>query len=329
MIRRTARWLRSHKLLTCCFVLVTMLIALNVVAYLQARSMTRFVRAGTRTSSPEQLSLASKLRVLLTGVTVPRPTNDQMPRNFGLSFTTHRTHSTDGIELELWHIPARETDRTLIVCFHSYASSKQMLLPVARELTAMGCDTLLVDFRGGGGSTGDETTIGYREADDVLAAVRFARERFAPSRVILYGDSMGAVAAIRAVSLDPQLADALIVAAPFDRLLSTVENRFHAMKLPAFPFAQLICFWGGARQGYSAFAHNPSDYATKITIPVLHMHGEHDPRVTREQAQRLFDRFAGPKQLVVFSGAGHASHLDEDREAWINAVQPFIDALRK
>src|SRR5512132_2165511 len=100
MLRRTVRRIRSHKLLTCALVASAMLIALNVVAYMQARSMTHFARGGTRTVAPERLSFTSKLRVLLTGVTVPRPVNQQTPADFDLPFTTHLAHSTNGHELE-------------------------------------------------------------------------------------------------------------------------------------------------------------------------------------------------------------------------------------
>jgi pimeloyl-ACP methyl ester carboxylesterase len=305
-----------------------MFLIANLAAFLQARSMTRFAPAGVRTPAPEHLGLASKLRVLLTGVTVPRPVNRLTPADLGLAFATFHTQSTDDVDLELWHIPATpsssETSRTMILLFHAYAASKEMMLPVARVLHDLGYDTLLVDFRGCGGSTGDETTVGYREADDVIATTKFARELFAPDRIVLLGDSMGAAAVLRAASTDPKIADALIVDAPFDRLLSTVENRFAAMRLPSFPFARLIVFWGGTRQGYWAFAHNPADYASKITCPVLHLHGENDPRVTLPQAQELFSRLAGPKSFVLFRGAGHASHLEADHDLWTQSVQKFL-----
>jgi pimeloyl-ACP methyl ester carboxylesterase len=326
MIRGIFRWTRAHRLLTCCIFLALLLITLNLLAYMQARSMTHFVRNGARTNSPEQLTLGTKLAVLLTGVTVPRPENHRTPADYDLPFVTHRISSSEGIELELWHVPARTKAQTLLVCFHSYASSKQMLLPVTRQLHDMGYAVLLVDFRGSGGSSGDDTTIGYREAEDVIAATKFARGQFAPERVILFGESMGATAVLRAASLEPQIADSIIVAAPFDRLLSTVENRFVAMRLPPFMLARLICFWGGVRQGYWAFDHNPSDYATRITCPVLHLHGENDPRVTLAQARDLFRGFAGPKQLVLFSGAGHSSLLEIDRDRWTRSVRQFIES---
>ena len=109
MVRRVVRWIRSHKLLTCCILVVTLALALNVIAYLQARSMTRFVRQGTRTSSPEQLGLASKLRVMFTGVIVPRPMNTRTPLDVGLPFTTHRTRSSTGPNSNCGTFPRAET----------------------------------------------------------------------------------------------------------------------------------------------------------------------------------------------------------------------------
>jgi uncharacterized protein len=312
-------------------VLLAIIATANFCAFMQARSMTRFVVTGSRTPSPEQLNVLSKLHVLLTGVTVPRPVNQKSPSDFALRFETFRTRSTDGIDLEMWHIPAATAStpiaHTMVLLFHPYASSKQSMLPIARVLHDLGYDTLLIDFRGSGGSTGDETTVGYSEADDVIAATRFAREHFSPKRIVLLGDSMGAAAVLRAASLEPKLAHALIVDAPFDRLLSTVENRFIAMKLPAFPFARLIVFWGGARQGYWAFAHNPTGYASKITCPVLHLHGENDARVTLAQSQELFRRLAGPKRFVLFPGAGHASHVEVDSVLWTESVREFLQSI--
>src|SRR5215207_7066302 len=106
MLRRMLPWAWSHKRLTCGGAVLSMFLIANLAAFMQARSMTRFAPAGVRTAAPEQLGYASKLRVLLTGVTVPRPVNRQTPANLDLTFATFHTPSTDGIDLELWHIPA-------------------------------------------------------------------------------------------------------------------------------------------------------------------------------------------------------------------------------
>jgi pimeloyl-ACP methyl ester carboxylesterase len=107
-------------------------------------------------------------------------------------------------------------------------------------------------------------------------------------------------------------------------MLSTVENRFHAMGVPAFPLARLLVFWGGKQFDYNAFALNPADYATRIHCPVLMIQGSLDPRVTSEQAKNLFDHLAGPKQFELYDHAGHCGFLQSDPDRWKNSIAQFL-----
>jgi pimeloyl-ACP methyl ester carboxylesterase len=138
---------------------------------------------------------------------------------------------------------------------------------------------------------------------------------------------MGSAAILRAVALQGVQPAAVIAECPFDRLLSTVENRFAAFGLPAFPLAHLLVFWGGVQQGFNGFAHNPADYAQAVTCPVLLLHGDADPRVTREQLLRVHDNLAGTKKLEWFAGVGHESYLAAQPEKWKDTVERFLDGL--
>ena len=111
---------------------------------------------------------------------------------------------------------------------------------------------------------------------------------------------------------------------PFDRLLNTVENRFSAMAVPSFPFAQLLVFWGGVQQGMNGFAHNPVNYAASVHCPVLLLHGEQDPRVSVPQIRSIYENLAGNKELVLFPHAGHESYLQSDSERWKRTVGEFL-----
>jgi alpha-beta hydrolase superfamily lysophospholipase len=323
-VQKITRWLWKHKKSSCAAAAALLLVAVNVVAFMQARAMTHFSSGTARTASPEALGTAAKVWVVLTGVSVPRPMNDKTPGDYGLPFSTHHVRSADGTDLEVWHVFTDHARGMVILC-HSYAASKSACLPTAEAFYAMGFDTMLIDFRGSGGSSGDETTVGFREADDVAAVVAFARRKFAPTRLILCGQSMGASAVMRAVAVNRVECDAIIVEAPFDRLLSTVENRFAAMGLPAFPFARLLVFWGGVRQGYSGFDHNPVHYASKIVCPTLLMYGCDDPRVTRSQSESIYAHLAGPKRQLRFDRLGHVAFLELEPERWREAVERFLE----
>jgi hypothetical protein len=290
--------------------------------------MTHFVAAGggARTVKPESMSLGQKAGVLATGVRIPRPANSITPAAVGMAYDTHRFRAADGTELEAWRVPCPTGPaRGLCIAFHGYTGCKAALLHEAAALGRMGYDVMLVDFRGSGGSAGDETTIGYREAADVAAAVRYAREQFAPRSLVLYGQSMGSAAIFRAVAVDGVRPDGIVVECPFDRLLSTVHNRFDLLGVPALGLDRLLVFWGGVQQGYWAFDHNPAEYATRVRCRTLLLHGGRDSRVTGPQAESVYAALAGEKQFVVFDDAGHEAYLGHSPREWVAAVSAFLN----
>jgi len=322
MLRKGFRWARMHPKRSIAFLLLTLFVFLNVLAYRHAHAMTHFADGGSRPSGPESLSLLGKLKALLGGVEIPRPRNTSTPADVGLAYQVH-TFAGDAGDLEAWYVPHPKA-RGLVVMFHGYAACKAGLLREAKGFHELEYACFLVDFRGSGGSGGDATTIGYREADDVEKAVAYARGRWPGERLILFGQSMGAVAVLRALAVNKVAADATILECPFDRLLATVESRFAAMGVPAFPGARLLVFWGGIQQGFNGFSHNPVEYARDVTGPVLLLHGTEDPRVSVLQAEAIFESLPGEKQIHFFKGLGHESFVGKRPDEWTESVGTFL-----
>jgi alpha-beta hydrolase superfamily lysophospholipase len=323
-LRSSTRRLRSRPRLALSLGFTLLLVLLNVWAYRHAWAMTHFSGTGDFSVRPEKLTTFGKVCVLCTGVRVPRPQVDSTPDELGFEFETRRIASSDGIELEVWDIPV-ESPRAMVVLFHGYAAAKSRMLKEAKAFHDLGCSVRLVDFRGCGGSTGNETTLGVFEADDVAAVCRDAISRHNDLPVVLYGRSMGSVAILRAVSeqlVDPE---GIIIECPFDRLTTTVGNRFTSMGLPAFPFAQLLIFWGGMQHGMNGFTHNPAEYAAHVDCPALLLHGDKDMRVLLPEAQAVFDHLAGEKQLEVFPGVGHESCFQTRPDLWREHVSNFLN----
>ena len=212
----------------------------------------------------------------------------------------------------------------MIVLCHGYADSKASMLGKAAAFHAMGFSTFLIDFRGSGGSEGNYTTVGFEGAADVVTAASRARELLPGKPLTLYGRSMGGAAILRAVSVNGLETDSVVIEAVFDRMLSTIKNRFEAMRVPSFPCAQLLMLWGGRQMGFCGFGHNPADYAAGVRCPVLVLHGEHDKRATSEQARNIFDRLAGPKRIEIFPGIGHESCYGADPGKWKEIVSDFL-----
>lgn len=314
----------KHPLLSVLFLLLSAFILLNFVAYRQVFAMLNFTQAGMLTARPEDLSLWQKVKVLLLGVNIPKPKNHVTPQDFNLAFETHHCQVDETVKLEAWYIPRRRA-KGIVVMFHGYAVAKDQLLPEAQAFHQLGYAVFLVDFRGSGGSNQSTTSAGFYEATDVAHALTYVEANFKVDRpVILYGQSMGAAALLRAVQVNELQPDAVIIEAVFDRMLSTIENRFNTMGLPSFPAAHLLLLWGSVQQGYNGFAHNPVDYAAAVTCPVLMLHGQEDPRVTLAQAKTIYDQIRSEKVFESFEKVSHESYVRVDEARWKVVVGSFL-----
>jgi hypothetical protein len=296
---------------------------LNALAYNHARAMMSFSPGGTRTCAPERLSPCAKARVLLQGVNLPRPTGSLSPAAVDPDCGALTIASGDGTRLGCWYCD-RGAGTPLVLLFHAYGAEKSSMIPQARAFLDLGASVLLVDFRGSGESSESYTTLGVREADDVDAVFRYARARLAHRSVILFGQSMGSAALLRAIAIRDLAPDGIILEAVFDKMLSTIRNRFHAMRIPAFPSAELLVFWGGWQGGFNGFRHNPADYAQAVYCPALVMHGAEDPRATLAEGRRVFDAIPAEKQFCVFPATGHESYIARDAAAWRKATAAFL-----
>jgi len=302
--------------------------AFNIVAYNQAYTMTHFTEGGAKTAKPEAQKGLGKFKVLLTGVNLPKPVNKLKPSDFGLQYETRRIAVNKDVELEAWYLPCDDS-KGLVLLFHGYGECKDGLLKEAKVFHDLGYSTFLTDFRGSGGSNQRVTTVGFLESEDLVKTVEYIAALRKPNRpLILYGDSMGAAAILRAIAIGGVKSDGIIIEGVFDRLLSAVRNRFRSMNVPAFPAAEALVFWGGIQLHFPAFSLNPADYASKVICPALMLHGADDPRATPEQARAVYDRLAGKKSFEDFPGVKHESCLAADPARWKSLVQAFLLELR-
>jgi len=298
--------------------LAIVFILMNVVAYFHAYKFTHFADPGIKkTANAQKLSTATKIKTLLFGINNPRPENNRQPERV---FQTIKLQSNK--EIECWYINAESSIGTVII-FHGYSGEKSSMLDKAEEFIRLGYNTLLVDFMGSGGSEGRQTTIGYKEAEEVKTCFDYLVDK-GEKRIFLFGTSMGSAAILKSIndySLPPS---GIIIECPFGSLYETTAVRFRSMNAPAFPMADLLVFWGGVQNGFWGFSYKPTEYARKVTIPTLLMYGEKDEKVSRKETDNIYKNLSGPKKLVAFSKAGHENHLIDHKEDWVEEVKDFL-----
>lgn len=309
---RSRKWRRAFNLAALVFLMM------NAVAFFHAWRFTHFTtKAGLHTDNPEQLTFPQKLGILLTGVRNPKPVNRQKP-NF--PYQTIYLSSSNG-RLEAWYGAVLQP-RGTVALFHGYTSSKSQLLTEACYFRRLGYNVLLTDFAGNGSSSGNVCTVGHHEAEDVATAVRWLQRR--PGPVVIYANSMGAVAALRAEAELGILATANILECPYGSMLQTTQSRFRSMRVPPFPMANLLVFWGGVANNFWAFDLDATRYAARISTPTLLLWGAADPRVTRAETDGIFAALRGPKQRQDFPGSGHEPYWWKHKALWESTIQQFL-----
>ncbi|MDR3712470.1 MAG: alpha/beta fold hydrolase [Puia sp.] len=329
---KTARFKRLIKHLA--GTLAILFVLMNTVAALHAYRFTHFSTdtTGTQTSA-KRLSTAGKLRTLLTGIDNPRPVNATRPSGY---YTT--LHIQSNKMLECWYreadLPAGtihskvtggapDVSRGTVILFHGYGGEKSSLIDKADEFLRLGYNTLLVDFMGSGGSEGDQTTIGFKEAEEVKSCFDYI-DSAGGKPIYLFGTSMGAVAILKALHDTPFHPAGIIIECPFGTLYETVCARFRTLGVPAFPMAGLLTAWGGIENGFSAFQFEPIRYAESVDCPCLLLYGEKDEKVSRREIDGIYGRLRGKKELRTYPLAAHENYLLRYRQDWIKDVGKFL-----
>lgn len=300
-----------------CFAIALCFVLMNVVAFFHAYKFTHFAEANLlKTKSPEKLNVFDKIKTLVFGVNNPRPINETIPEGY----ETIRLQSNK--KIECWYFRKDSTKGTVVV-LHGYSGKKSGMLDKATEFQKLNYNLLLVDFMGSGGSEGNQTTLGVKEAEEVKTVFDYLTQQ-GEQNIYLFGTSMGAVAIMKALNDYDLKAKGIILECPFGSMYQTTCARFKIMKAPVFPMAALLVFWGGLQNGFWAFGHNPTRYASQISCPTLLLYGEQDKNVSREEVNEIYKNLNAPKTLKTYRAAGHDNYLTNHKKDWVRDVRNFL-----
>ncbi len=292
-------------------------ISMNIVAFFHAYTFTHYTDKNVTKTNAKSFTGFDKILTLLFGVNNPRPKNSFLPKQH---FKTIQLESNK--QIECWYIK-RDSSKGTIILFHGYGGEKSAMIDKSDEFIKQGYSTLLVDFMGSGGSEGNQTTIGFKESEEVKTCFDYLT-KLGEKNVYLFGTSLGAVAIMKALNdykLNPK---GIIIECPFGSMYATTCARFKQMKLPTFPMAGLLVFWGGIQNGFWAFGHNPIEYAKNINCPTLLLYGEQDEKVSRKEIDEIYSNLNGNKTLVTFPLAGHENYLIQYKQQWLDKLNEFI-----
>lgn len=228
-----------------------------------------------------------------------------------------------------WYIPYPDATTTILVC-PGYRGRRADVLGMVGQLWKAGHNVLAFEYYGHGSVVGKPVTLGYREINDFLGAVAYAKQRASQTRLGVVGYSMGAAIAIMASARTPEV-EAVVADSAFATHKSAVEyavNRTLHVPFVLFDWLTDLFLW--LRAGYHFHQVEPLREIARIAPrPILIIHGLKDTLVNPHDATLLYEAAGEPKELWLLPGVEHCGAYFDDRTAYTTRVIDFLDANLK
>ena len=236
---------------------------------------------------------------------LPTRAVEATPGDIGLAYQAVELATADGERLAGWFVPAPAARGTLLY-LHGNGGNIGNRLDRIEVFNRLGLNTLIIDYRGYGASSGEPSEDGTYQ--DALAAWNYLTQekRVAPARIVVFGESLGgSIAAWLAARRTPA---ALVVYASFTSMPDVAQALY-----PIFPASWL------ARYRYDTRAA-----LARVSCPVLILHSPEDEVIPFSHGQALLAAVRGPKRLVELRG-GHNDAAAVSRAIYSRALRSFLD----
>lgn len=224
-----------------------------------------------------------------------------------------------------WFFPGLRRAPVVVIC-HGYRSSRSEILTLATSLQQHRYNVLAFNFAGHGESPVGYTTLGYRETEELLAALEMlaARKDIDTQRIGLWGYSLGAYAVLSAAPQFPPV-KAVIVDSLYPRPSDLLRLELKRLGASGFPllstittleFHLLSLLYGREPDSVEALEHLAG-------TPKLFIAGDDAPELAA-MTRALYQQAPGPKDLQVLPRTNVPSLVEEERRNYENLVVSFF-----
>jgi fermentation-respiration switch protein FrsA (DUF1100 family) len=224
-----------------------------------------------------------------------------------------------------WYVPHPGATTTIIIS-PGYHGSRSDVLGVCTMLWKAGHNVLVFEYYGHGAIVGDRVTLGYREINDFLGAVAYARQQAPEARLGAVGYSMGAAVSIMGSARTTEI-EALVADSPFAshrRVIDYAVRR--TLHLPFLIFDWVTDFLLWWRAGYRFSQVEPLRDITRLAPrPLLLIQGLKDSIVDPDDAPLLYNAAGEPKELWLLPGVEHCGAYFDNRELYMDRLIKFFD----
>jgi hypothetical protein len=228
------------------------------------------------------------------------------PSSLNLSFEDIYIRIKENIKINAWFIPFNNAKYTILF-LHGNAGNISTRLDTIQLLGETGVNVFIIDYQGYGQSQGKPSEeamyIDAKATYDYLVNNRNIK----PKQIILYGESLGAAAAVNLAS-EVEI-KAMILEGGFSRGRDMVKRL--CPFLPAFLFSN---------------SFDSLSKIKKVKSPILFIHSPDDEMVPINLSKKLYNAALGLKDFAEITGSHNTAVFDSSKK-FIDSITAFINKL--
>lgn len=226
--------------------------------------------------------------------------------------TTH-----DGYSLRGWW--KEPENGGVILLMGGIGANRSAMLQEAVWLGESGFGAVLLENRN---CQGGSATLGYRESQDFLTMMDFARQQAQVNWFGAMGFSAGGVAATRAAAVSPDI-QALVSEGSFANLVELIAPKESKFLSPEWQLQQMILLVLWRRLEFWPGTISPIDDLTKNNSrPVLLIFGEKE--INRSQAEEMLQASGSNGSLWIAASANHGEYSKYDEVSYKTVLLNFF-----
>ncbi len=228
------------------------------------------------------------------------------PEDEGLEYERFTVPSTDGAQLSGWYIPSPDA-RGVVLYHHGNAGNIGGRVGPASRLHAQHLDVVMFDYRGYGESTGAPSEQGILADSRAVYEWLIEEKSVPPSRIVLWGRSLGGAAAIATAAEVP--CAALVVESSFTSITDMATLQYP---------------WLVGTRWLVRHPFKSAERIVEVSVPTLVAHGEDDGLIPVAHGQRLRALAPNARALVALRGGHNGAGLTDPQHA--DVVDEFLSS---
>jgi uncharacterized protein len=223
-----------------------------------------------------------------------------------------------------WFFPGLRGAPTVILC-HGYQSSRGELLTLVSALQDHQYNVFVFDFTAHGANAG-VTTFGYRESDEVRAAIDTlaTRNDVDPMRFGLWGYNLGAYAALREAEKDPRVR-AVALDSVYDYPKQMVKIGVEKAGVAGFPLMVKSAQTGFEWLNYGYKGDPPLSARLKALngVPVLFIQAADDPELA-SISREMFMKASEPREQQIIAHGNFVNLPEDEKRTYEDRIVTFF-----